>query len=225
MSGQRREYGQACGLAFALDIVGERWTLLIIRELLIRPARFNDLLDHLESIGPNLLSTRLRDLTKAGIVTSRQVPGDGRGREYALTPRGEELRPAILHLARWGLGVPHSSSTETRPEWVALAIEALVFDKSLPEDINEVYEFNVAGQPFYMEIESGRPKVLMDPPAKATSLQLSASTSAFLRIGSGQLSPLTAMANGQIKVDGDTGAFMRCGSLMGLLPSAIAGKR
>ena len=99
----RRSYGQLCALAEALDLIGERWTLLVVRELLIGPARFSDIEDHLAGVGPNLLSARLRMLVDAGLVTSEPVPGDGRGRQYRLTEFGETLREPVLALARWGL--------------------------------------------------------------------------------------------------------------------------
>src|ERR1700761_9243331 len=100
----RRDYGQYCGLARALELVGERWTLLIIRELLARPSRYTDLLDDLPGIPTNVLSTRLKELEEAGIVERRIAPAPQRGVVYALTADGQGLEAAVLALGRWGVG-------------------------------------------------------------------------------------------------------------------------
>ncbi|WP_051442543.1 winged helix-turn-helix transcriptional regulator [Saccharomonospora iraqiensis] len=99
----KRDYGQFCGLASALNVIGERWTLLVVRELLIGPAQFTELLDTLSGIGPNLLTERLRTLVDLGVVAQRQVRGDGRARQYVITGVGEELRQPVLWLTRWGV--------------------------------------------------------------------------------------------------------------------------
>ncbi|MBW8705757.1 HTH-type transcriptional regulator YodB [Streptomyces sp. MBT84] len=99
---KRREFGQYCGLARALELVGERWTLLIVRELLARPCRFTDLLDNLPGIPSNVLSSRLKELEGAQIVERRIAPAPHRGVVYAITEDGRELEPAVLSLARWG---------------------------------------------------------------------------------------------------------------------------
>lgn len=114
-----RSYGQFCAVARALDLVGDRWTLLVARELLQRPCRFTDLLDGLPGIARNLLADRLRSLTDAGLVEQH----DGR---YVLTSRGEELRPVIRALA--GFGAPELSpgagDDAVRGAWVATALDA-----------------------------------------------------------------------------------------------------
>lgn len=92
----RRTYGQACPVAGALDLVGERWTLLLVRDLMFGPLRFTDLRDGLPGLAPNLLSTRLRTLSEAGIIESAP---EG----YRLTPRGRELGPVVHALARFGV--------------------------------------------------------------------------------------------------------------------------
>ncbi len=95
-----KSYGQFCGLARSLEVVGDRWSLLVVRQLLIGPARYRDLQEGLPGIATNLLAGRLRDLETAGVVR-RQVAGEGSAVEYALTPWGEELRGPIEGLVRW----------------------------------------------------------------------------------------------------------------------------
>lgn len=125
----RRNYAQFCGLAAGLNIIGERWALLIVRELLIGPARFNEILTNLPGLGPNLLSDRLRALTEHGVIEAGGVRGDGRGKQYRLTSRGEQLREPVLALARWGmpfLTEDDAVSGTTRAAWGFLAVQAMI---------------------------------------------------------------------------------------------------
>ena len=98
----RREFGQYCGLARALELVGERWAMLIIRELLVRPCRYTDLIEGLPGIPTNMLSTRLKELEQAGIVERRIASAPQRGVVYAVTEHGRSLEPALIALAVWG---------------------------------------------------------------------------------------------------------------------------
>ena len=102
-TGTRRHYNQYCGLASALDVVGERWTLLIVRELLMGPRRYMDMLSDLPGIGTNLLAERLKSLVELGVVRQIPQPGGGSRMAYELTQVGEDLRPIVLGLARWGM--------------------------------------------------------------------------------------------------------------------------
>src|SRR5436190_6468435 len=122
----RRTYQQYCGLASALDVLGERWTLLIVRELLIRPRRYRDLLADLPGIGTNLLAERLKFLVDMGLVRQRGLGGASKRQMYELTETGEALRPIVLGLARWGMEFVGDLSAEyaVRPSWAFLAVEA-----------------------------------------------------------------------------------------------------
>src|SRR5450759_1201303 len=99
----RRTYGQFCPVARALDLLGERWTLLIVRELLTGPQRYSDLRDHLPGMWSNLLAQRLRDLDAAGLVQRRELPPPAARLVYELTEQGRALAPVVYELARWGL--------------------------------------------------------------------------------------------------------------------------
>src|SRR5581483_10847231 len=98
----RRSYNQYCGVARALDVVGERWTLLIVRDLLLGPRRYKDLLEGLPGIGTNLLADRLRELEKRGIVKRSVLPPPAGSAVYELTELGTDLGPAVLALGAWG---------------------------------------------------------------------------------------------------------------------------
>ncbi len=127
-----RDYGQYCGLARALDVIGDRWNLLIIRQLLLGPARYGDLREALSGIATNLLAGRLRDLETAGVI-ERRLSEDGNAITYALTAWGAELREPINGLIRWStpLMIRGPEDDEFRPEWMSLALAAL-FTSRIP---------------------------------------------------------------------------------------------
>jgi DNA-binding HxlR family transcriptional regulator len=129
-----RDYGQYCGLARALDVVGDRWNLLIVRELLIRPARYGELRDGLSGIATNLLTDRLRDLETAGVL-ERRLSDDANAITYALTPWGAELREPVNALIRWStpLMIRGPEGDEFRAEGLLVALPAL-FAGRVPTD-------------------------------------------------------------------------------------------
>ena len=129
-----RDYGQYCGLARSLDVVGDRWNLLIVRELLIAPARFGELREGLSGIATNLLTDRLRDLEAAGVVERRLSDG-ANAITYALTPWGAQLREPINALVRWSapLMIRGPEGDKFRPDGLLVALPAL-FSGRMPVD-------------------------------------------------------------------------------------------
>src|SRR5574337_1653868 len=120
-----RTYGQYCGLAKALDVVGDRWTLLIVRELLARgPGRYTDLREGLPGIATNRLAERLKDLEDAGVLQREETPPPVAATLLRLTPRGEALLPALMELGRWGapLLAKPGKKDRFRSHWLALPI-------------------------------------------------------------------------------------------------------
>ena len=212
----KRDYGQFCGLAAALNVVGERWTLLVVRELLIGPTRFTELIDNLPGIGPNLLTDRLRTLVEQGVVEQQPVPGDGRARQYALTDVGTQLALPVLSLAKWGLQFldETDSSSETRARWGFLAVQAMVREDRIP-DVDEVYEFRVADQVFSISVASGS-VTFGRGPVSAPDLAIECDTDTFVRIGARMLSPLQAIATGAVKISGSEEAIRRCTRMLDL---------
>lgn len=122
-----RDYGQYCGLARALDVVGGRWNLLIVRQLLIGPARYGELRGGLPGIATNLLTDRLRDLESAGVV-ERRLSDDANAITYALTPWGAQLREPINALIRWSLPlmIRGPEGDEFRADGLLVALPALL---------------------------------------------------------------------------------------------------
>lgn len=129
-AGAKRTYGQYCGLARALDVVGDRWSLLIVRELLVGPARYGQLRAGLPGISTNLLAERLRELEEAGVV-ERKLDAHSNSVAYALTPWGSELRTSIAGLVTWStpLMVTGPGGDHFQPHWLVVALESLMNTK------------------------------------------------------------------------------------------------
>jgi DNA-binding HxlR family transcriptional regulator len=128
-------YPQFCALARAAELIGERWTLLIIRELLLGPKRFGDLLDHLEGMSPTLLTARLNALVDNKLVRRITAPRPVNAQLYELTDIGREIQPAIRELIRWGgrFLFPPVPGDTFEPDWVLLGLDAIARRTSVPE--------------------------------------------------------------------------------------------
>jgi DNA-binding HxlR family transcriptional regulator len=149
-----RSYDEYCAVAKSLDVVGDRWTLLIVRELsILGGCRYTDLRNGLPGIASNLLAERLRDLEAAGIVSREEAPPPIASTLFRLTPRGEELRPVIDDLMRWGLPLMTSQSPKdaVRSHWLGGALEALISDRR-PEDAPVTLELQTGDQPIVIEL-------------------------------------------------------------------------
>ena len=123
-----KRYDQYCPVAHALDLVGERWALLVVRELMRGPKRYTDLAEHLPGIGTNILASRLRDLEAGGVITKRTLPPPAASRVYELTDYGRSLRPVIRELALWGarsLGPP-TAEDELFAGWLENALDTVL---------------------------------------------------------------------------------------------------
>ena len=139
-----KRYDQYCAIAHALELVGERWSLLIVRELLTGPKRYTDLSGSLPRIGTNVLAARLKDLEAGGILTKRRLPPPTPAQVYELTPYGESLRPVMRELALWGirsLGAPEDDD-EFAPGWLQGALDT-VFAPMAPDGS---FEFRVGDE-------------------------------------------------------------------------------
>ena len=134
VSTARRTYGQFCPVARTLDVLGERWTLLVVRDLMVGPQRFTDLREHLPGLAPALLTQRLRDLETAGLVARRELPPPAARTVYELTERGRELEPLIYEIARFGLRYLDAPTVDepAPPHLLPLGIKSLVDLDALP---------------------------------------------------------------------------------------------
>jgi len=126
---QSRNYDDPCGIARALDVIGDRWALLVVRELVFGPKRFLQLRAGLRTVSPNVLSQRLRDLEAAGIVRRDELAPPASVAVYELTDRGRALEPVLLELGRWGSQEPIATSRELSPDALMVALKT-AFDPS-----------------------------------------------------------------------------------------------
>ncbi len=152
-----RSYGQFCGLARALDVVGERWALLLVRDLLVSPKRFTDLRRGLPKIPSNILSTRLRELEEAGIVHRRALPLPESGVVYELTAYGQGLEEVVLRLGSWGaarLGEPRPGEVLT-PDAMVIALRAM-FRPAAAAEVSATYQFELGPTVFHARVEDGK---------------------------------------------------------------------
>lgn len=211
-----RSYDQYCGAARALDIVGERWALLVVRDLLLGPKRYTDLQAGLPGIGPNVLSSRLRGLVEAGVVRRRELPPPAAATVYELTALGEELRPVVRELVRWGrnlLGDPPPGE-QLQSRWLVVALEAS-FRPELARGLRESYEYRIDGEVFHVDVDDGT-VAAREGEAADPLFVLVSDVETFLAVGSSQLAPEEAMASGRMNISGDLDAARRALSILGV---------
>jgi DNA-binding HxlR family transcriptional regulator len=152
-----RSYGEYCSIAKSLDVVGDRWTLLIVRELVERgPCRYTDLRNGLPGIASNLLAERLRELGQSGVIAREDAPPPIATTLFRLTPRGEQLRPVLDDLARWGLPLmtEQKPSDAVRSHWLAAAIELMLTDRQ-PDAPPATLELQTGDQAVAIELRGG----------------------------------------------------------------------
>jgi DNA-binding HxlR family transcriptional regulator len=185
-------YQQYCGLARALDVAGDRWTLLIVRELLLGPRRFTDLLDGLPGISRNLLTERLRDLERDGVAIRQELPPPAARQVYELTDDGRDLADAMVPLVAWGarrLGARERSES-FRPQWGATAMLTFA-NRDAAKDINDG------------SIQ------LCDGQAQDPALTVTTDEDTWADIASGKITASAAAARRQLKIVGDRKAAAR----------------
>jgi len=205
----KRSYGEACRFAYALDIVGERWALLVVRELLLGPKRFTDLRTGLPHASSNILSERLRDLEHGGVIQRRKLPPPAASTVYELTEWGRELEPIVTKLGAWGARSPvPPDSREIGPDSIVLALRSL-FDSEAAGEIDVTYELRLGEQTFHVQISSGEVDLGRgsgEEPAASISVVDAATFGAIL---AGQLPLNEAIASGEASVEGSKQAAKR----------------
>lgn len=211
---EQRTYNQYCATARTLDLVGERWTLLLIRELLTGPKRFGDLRASLRGLGTGLLAARLKHLEREGLARKVTLPPPARTSAYALTEAGEELGPAVLALARWGMrwALGERREGETfHPGWAVLGMEAC-FVPEASAGLHLVYEFRVDDEVFHAEVDDGAVH-LVHGPAQRPDASIAMSEDTLTAMASGRSSMGAAIEDGSAAVSGDPAAVRRLADL------------
>jgi DNA-binding HxlR family transcriptional regulator len=153
---ERRTYGDPCGIARALDLVGERWAVLVVRELVLGPKRFSDLRSSLPGVSPDVLTERLRDLEVAGVVIRRTLPPPAGSRVYELSEWGRELEPVVLALGRWGSRAPFPpGGAQLGVDAFVLALKTL-FDPSAAGGLKASYGLRLGEHRFHARVSGKR---------------------------------------------------------------------
>jgi DNA-binding HxlR family transcriptional regulator len=189
-----RSYSQYCGVARALDIVGERWALLVVRELALGPKRFTDLREGLPGIATNVLSHRLQALERDGVITRRRLPPPAASTVYELTPYGSELVPVMLALGRWGARTLGARSPEQtlRSEWLMLALQAF-YRPEAAEGLSAAIQLRLGDGAFTVTLDDGELAIESDGNG-AADLTITAEPEALLGLLAG--APVDAEVEG-----------------------------
>jgi DNA-binding HxlR family transcriptional regulator len=204
-----RGYAQLCGIATALDVIGDRWTPLVLRDLLLGPLRFGDLAEGLPGIGTNTLAGRLKHLEASGVVQRRLLPLPDRGTVYELTTYGRELEPILLALGRWGTKSMGrlSSDVASRSRWLVAAMLAF-HDESQRIARPTTWELRLTDGPFRVRAEGTSLAVTAGAPDSA-DLVITTEDEHLHRLLTRRLTPAEAIATGAVTLDGDASALPR----------------
>lgn len=219
----RRTYGQYCGLAHALDVVGERWTLLIVRELASGPKRYTELADALAGIGTSLLATRVRQLEADGVVQRRlALDQPGSTVVYELSDAGRELAAAVVPLAMWGArhqmadaDVCHEAF---RAEWL-LSFLAADVRRDGPHDLDAVYEFHIDDSTACLRLRDGGVTVTPGAPATPGDVVVRSRASTIAEIVGHKIAVADALAEGSFEITGDVD---KISALVGVIEKRLA---
>lgn len=211
----KRSYDDGCAAAHALELVGERWALLVVRELMLGPRRFLDLRESLPGLGPSVLSQRLRELAAAGIVAPVTLPPPARVRAYALTDWGRELEPILGALGRWAVRSP------VRPRGRPMSVVSLVlsmrtmFDPGRAAGFAARLHLRMARQSFSVTVADGRLTVAPGQP-EAPQAAIEGSPDAVAALLYGAATPAAAASGGALATDGDVALVARFATLFPL---------
>ncbi|OZE99153.1 hypothetical protein CH302_10980 [Rhodococcus sp. 15-2388-1-1a] len=210
-----RSYGQACPLATAMDLLGERWTLLVVRELLLGPKKFGELGVRLAAAGPNRLSSRLDRLREAGAIEKTAAGA------YTLTDFGEGLRQPVIGLAMWGLGLMQGGvdALEPRPDVIALVLTTLVSADAL--DGLDVTCQVQSGDDFVIDVQDGRMTVVSGRTDDPDCAHLMCSTATFIQLVSDSTTLDSAIAHGDAQIADETGDVHTLMTVLGTTVAAI----
>src|SRR5215207_586090 len=214
-----RTYGDGCGIAHALDVVGERWALLVVRELLLGPKRFTDLRGGLPHVSPDVLAQRLRELEESAIVRRGTLPPPAGSRIYELTERGRELEPVVIALGRFGSVAPFPpGDAQIGVDAVVIALKSL-FAPSAADGLDASYELRFGEQRFHVRVSDGRLDVAREgADAPDATIETDPGTLATVLWHGHELDE--ARRSGSLSIEGDGAAVAR---FVGLFPFPASG--
>jgi DNA-binding HxlR family transcriptional regulator/putative sterol carrier protein len=190
-----------CGIAHASDLLGQRWALLVVRELLLGPKRFTDLRGGIPDISPNVLGQRLRELEETGIVQRRKLAPPAAVQVYELTDWGHELEPAILSLGRWASRSPSFPiDAEMGPDSLVLALKA-TFDPAKADGLDATYELRLGDVPFRIAVSNGQFHAVHGE-AEKPDATIRSDPNAIVSVVFGENRLGKAVESGEVEVDG-----------------------
>jgi DNA-binding HxlR family transcriptional regulator len=190
-----------CGIAHASDLLGQRWALLVVRELFLGPKRFTDLRAGIPDISPNVLGQRLRELEESGIVARRKLAPPAATQVYELTEWGRELEPAVLALGRWASGSPSFPvGAEMGPDSLVLALKT-AFRPEKAEGLEATYELRLGEIPFNVAVKDGRLEAARGE-AEAPDATIHSDTGPIAGVVFGGKPLGKAVESGEVEVDG-----------------------
>lgn len=199
-----KSYGQWCSVAKALDVVGERWSLLLVRELFDGPKRYSDLLEGSPGISTDVLAARLRDLEADGVIARRTLPPPAASKVYELTDRGRQLGPVVTELAKWGMELlgEKDDDEEFRPQWLATGLRGML-RPSRAKDVTLDVDFELgSGEPVRIHVENGRLRA--EPHASTPAdVVVRSNLPTLAALADGSLPVEEALADGRLVMDGD----------------------
>jgi DNA-binding HxlR family transcriptional regulator/putative sterol carrier protein len=203
-----RTYGDGCGIAHALDLLGERWALLVVRELLLGPKRYTDLRDGLPNVSPNVLAQRLRELEGAGVVQRRKLPPPAASSIYELTEWGRGLKPILVSLGTWAVHSP--SFPHDAPVGIDSVILALstFFDADAAGDLSARYELRLGEHVFDVRV-ADRTIAIAREPANHSDAIIETDVDTFRGLIWGERELADALRAGDIRIEGDRRAVTR----------------
>lgn len=204
----RRTYDDGCAAAHALDLVGERWALLTVRELMLGPKRFTDLRAGLPGVSPNVLAQRLRELEGVGVVRRRKLPPPAASKVYELTEWGKELEPVLVQLGRWGARSP------SKPYDAALGVDSLIlsfrtmFDPRRADGLSATYELRFGEDVFRAEVDEGRLEVVRGSADRPDAI-IETDSNTLAGLVYGDMSLEEALRSREIRIEPDESAVER----------------
>lgn len=217
----KRTYGDGCGIARALDLVGERWALIVVRELLLGPKRFTDLQAGMSGASPNVLALRLRELEAGGVVRRRKLGPPAGSRVYELTDWGRELEPALMLLGQWGLGSAAPSGPYASADSVMLWQRSR-FDPVAGAGLEATYALLVGDDCFVLRASGGALSVERGA-ADRPDATLAADLGTIAEVLNGEERAEDAAARGRLTLTGDPRAVDRL--VDALVPAARSATR
>ena len=218
-----KPFDQYCPIAHALSLVGERWSLLVVRELLKGPKRYTDLAAGLPGIGTNILAARLRTLEDGGVVGKRKLPPPAASTVYELTEYGERLDEVMYAMARWGIRTlgPPGPGDDLEPAWGLNAFPAM-FDPEAARGLAATYSLRIGDDAFEVRLDDGCLQVA-EGAAERADLELATDMETFYALASGDLDAREALGDGRLQAHGDLDLLDRCFRVFSFAPRRPAG--